>query len=112
MEQRNPLTGWGFNFRAGMFSAPVDSALLAACSEREWSGMNMNHHDEPVAMRYFDSAMTAHNCNQSSVLAGIRVSLLACLVILAGSDSQTNPPNRPSADTVLTFPSAFRGRDE
>jgi|GEM_PF-6030080 len=43
----------------------------------------MNHHDEPVAMRYFDSSMTRHKCKKFSVLAGIRSSLLACLVTLA-----------------------------
>lgn len=36
-EQRNPPTGWGVNFRAGMLSAPVGADLLAATN---WTASN------------------------------------------------------------------------
>jgi hypothetical protein len=36
-EQRNPPTGWGINFRAGMLSAPMNADLLAATN---WTASN------------------------------------------------------------------------
>jgi hypothetical protein len=36
-EQRNPPSGWGVNFRAGMFSAPMDANLLVATN---WTTSN------------------------------------------------------------------------
>ncbi len=36
-EQRNPPTGWGINYRAGMLSVPVDADLLVATN---WTNSN------------------------------------------------------------------------
>ncbi len=50
MERRDPPAGWGVNFRAGMFSVPVDADLLDASrwtfsgflpSDRSWNGGDM-----------------------------------------------------------------------